>query len=250
MSAQGQSLSTIDKERQFAAMLEMNMRIARGACPNAVYRHFDLNAGCGWNHEFGVPGTPLVFVHLADKLLNRWRATFYERDEQRAQQLWQRLRGVPHVTILHADNREVLAAAKAIGSYDLGSLLVDPNGWLYRNQEGQGCPIEEMVRFFQLYPRIDLIANMNVRTYVRMRGAAKNHRNHPHYNGLHGLQEMPGLFSKRHGLISALSSNGQSQFVRLILRNIKTNDYRAEGWHHLDSPVAAEIYRYAEGEKE
>jgi hypothetical protein len=248
MSGQGQGLSTIDKERQIAAMLDMNMQIVRKSCPGLMYRHFDLNAGSGWNDEFAVPGTPLVFVELAEKYLRNWEATFFEIDEERASQLVARLRGIPRCRVAALDNRVFLTQARnQISRWDIGSVLADPNGWLYRQAtNGTGCPVGEMIEFFESYPRIDLIANLNLRHYKQMRGAERCHPHPPAYQHLHGLSDLPRLFNKRHGLISQRSHNGHSQFVRIILRNLRTNDYRAWGWHHLTSPTALEIYRYAE----
>jgi hypothetical protein len=90
------------------------------------------------------------------------------------------------------------------------------------------------------------MANLNLRVYKQMRGAEKHHAQHPVYQNLYGLQKLPKIFRKRYGLISNRSHNGHSTFVRLILRNIPTNDWKALGWYHLDSPQAMEIYQYAE----
>jgi hypothetical protein len=149
--------------------------------------------------------------------------------------------------VLLADNHEFLEHARRTLRFDsVGSVLADPNGWLYRTPEGAGCPVTEMIEFFARHRRMDLIANLNLRFYKQMRGAQKNHALHPVYPNLYGLRELPALFQKRHGLISNRSHNGHSTFVRLILRNIPTGDWPALGWYQLDSPQAMEIYRYAE----
>jgi hypothetical protein len=58
-----------------------------------------LNVGSGWNDEFDVKGSPLVFVELAEEHLgNRWEATFFEHDEERFVALYKRLRGIPRCT--------------------------------------------------------------------------------------------------------------------------------------------------------
>jgi hypothetical protein len=245
---QGQSNSTLDKERQIAAMLDVNLRIVKAKCRGQVYEHIDLNAGCGWNTDFGVPGSPMVFVQLAEEHLGaNWRAVFYEIDEGRAAELWGRLRGIPRCTVLPLDNKEFQDRAKHLPPASVGSVLVDPNGWLYRNAQGIGCPpLSELQAFFAAHRRMDFIANLNLRFYKQARGASRNHRHHPNYDRMPSLAEIPALVNKRYGLISNRSHNGHSTFVRMILRNLPTNDYRAMGWHHLDSPMARQVYAYAE----
>jgi len=244
---QGQGLSTIDKERRIAGMLDINMRIVRARCPGAIFRHIDLNAGCGWNAEFGVKGSPLVFVELAEKYLaGRWEAVFYEIDEARATELWMRLRGIPRCTVLPLDNRTFRERAVHMAPDAVGAVLADPNGWLYRSPQGIGDPVEEMAQFFREHRRMDLIANLNLRFYKSARGAARKLATHAGAFSMPSLEQMPQLFSKRHGLIGTRLHNGHTTFVQIILRNIPTNDYKALGWYHLDSPEAAEIYRYAE----
>src|SRR5215471_9769005 len=93
---QGQSLSTLDKERQFGAMFDMQFQIVLRKCPRSIYRHIDLNAGSGWNDAFDVPGTPSVFVQLADEILGeKWQALFFERNPLLMAQLKERLGAHP-----------------------------------------------------------------------------------------------------------------------------------------------------------
>jgi hypothetical protein len=228
---QGQSLSTIDKGRQIGAMYAMDLQIVRRRCPGEKFHCFDLNAGCGWNWRFQVPGTPLVFVDAAERILgNCWEAWFYEIDPGRAAELAQRLNGIPRCHVLAEDNVGFVRVAERLPWSALGSVLVDPNGWLYRKPNGEGCPITEMARFFAHHRRMDFLANLNMRTFRLMEGAAKH--NLAKYREFCSLRELPALFQKRHGLVSNRSSNGHSEFIRVILRNIPTRDYRAMGWNY------------------
>ncbi len=230
MSDQGQSLSTIDKERQIGAMFAMNLQIVRQACPGEKYFHLDLNAGSGWNWRFQVPGSPVVFVEAAERILgHRWEAWFYEIDSGRATELEARLRGVPGCHVLAEDNCGFLKATARFPRNALGSVLVDPNGWLYRKRNGDGCPVPEMAQFFAEHRRIDFLANLNRRTYRMMAGA--RNKGLATYRDFHSESEFLKLFSKRYGLITKGSSNGHSEFMRVILRNVRTNDYRAWGWN-------------------
>jgi hypothetical protein len=248
-SSHGQSLSTIDKERQIAAPLLVNMKIVAKRCPHDIYQHADLNAGSGWNDEYGVPGTPLVFVQLAETYLRRWQAIFFEIDYGRATELENRLRGIPHCKVEAVDNRNFLSWGRSLRRNQVGSVLVDPNGYLYRTMDGIGCPIAQMAEFFDEFPRMDLFANLNLRVYKQMRGAEAadlDNRRPPRYDRLYRLQEFLRVFHKKHGLISNLSHNGHSTFVRIVLRNLYTNDWRGWGWNHWDSPAALKTFGWAE----
>jgi hypothetical protein len=247
-TTQGQSASTNDKERQIGATLAVNLRIVKAKCPGQIYEHIDLNAGSGWNTDFGVVGSPLVFIQLAEEHLgSNWRAVFYEIDQERAAELASRLKGIPRCTVLQLDNKEFYERSKHIRGNSVGSVLIDPNGWLYRTPQGIGCPpLDNLRAFFAEHRRMDFIANLNLRFYKQARGAEQNHRRHPDYSNMPRLADIPALFYKRHGLISNKSSNGHSTFVRMVLRNLPTNDYKAMGWYHLDSPLAQQLFEYAE----
>jgi len=244
---QGQGPSTIDKERQLASPLAVNMMIIAAKRPHDTYYHFDLNAGSGWNDEYGVPGTPLVFVELAERYLKHWEAMFFEINQVRARELETRLRGIPHCRVESIDNRHFMEWAGKLPRRAVGSLLADPNGWLYRSMEGVGSPVREIIECCEMLPSLDLIANMNVRHYRLMRGDIRHHPERAaSYRRIYSLAEMPMVFRKRYGLVSNISSNGHGQFVRVILRNIPTNDHKALGWNLLNSPKALEIYKNLE----
>ncbi|HEU0180314.1 MAG TPA: hypothetical protein VFV58_39260 [Blastocatellia bacterium] len=239
---QGQGLSTCDKGRRIAAMFSMSMRILY---PGDTYYHFDLNAGSGWNDEYGVPGTPLVFLELAQKHLRRWKAMFFELDNARAGELETRLRGRPNCRVEMLDNRHFMEWAKGMPPHAVGSIVIDPNGWLYRSRTGAGVPVAEIIECCARFPRMDLIMNLNLRHYRLMRGDLKANPEKAHRR-LYRLEEMPKLFHRPHGLISDRSNHGHGQFVRMILRSARMRPYDAMGWHLLDSPEAKEIYRLAE----
>lgn len=245
---QGQSLSTIDKERKLAAALALELLIVQKFCRNDIYRHIDLNAGCGWNSDYGVKGSPLVFIELADLYLGkRWEATFYEINESLAQELWTRLRGIPRCTVLPLDNKHFRERARHFPRNAVGSVLADPNGWLFRSEKGIGDPVEEMVQFFAAHRRMDLIANLNVRFYKQAKGNARKYpAKFRAFQRMHGLEELPRVFSKGHGLISDLCNHGGDTFVRIVLRNLKFGDWRAQGWYHWNAEIAKGIFRYAE----
>lgn len=244
---QGQSISTIDKERQFASPMAVDMMIIAAKRPHDIYHHFDLNAGSGWNDDYGVKGTPMVFTDLAQQYLNKWQAMFFEIEQARARELYNRTCMYPQCKVEAIDNRHFMEWAGKLPSSAVGTILTDPNGWLYRSAQGIGTPVTELIEACRRLPSIDLIANLNARTYMLMKGDIKCHPEKEGYSRLYSLAEMPDLFHKRYGLVSNLSSNGHGQFVRFILRNIKTGDHKALGWNLWDSPKAKEIFNYLDG---
>src|SRR5215472_10614535 len=72
---QGQGGGTLDKERKIGSAEALGMTVANGLAKRATWRqtkpyfHLDLNAGSGWNEIAGCPGSPLVFLELAQQKL-------------------------------------------------------------------------------------------------------------------------------------------------------------------------------------
>ena len=236
---QGQGRSTLDKERQLAAAMSMQRNILLKK-PSIIgrhpYYHIDLNAGCGWNKDFQVFGSPLVFCQVMYNF--HFRAWFIDRDPEATRELTERLRLYSGIEICTGDNRDVL---KKIGSYlptrAVGSILVDPNSWAYRNAKGEGVPVNELAEFCRQYRRMDLIMNLNVRAYSMMDG---HNQNGSIKFDLIALDRFPSFFSRDYWLISR-DHNGHTEFVRLTGRNMRTGDYAKWGWYHWDSAKGKQI---------
>ena len=197
--AQGQSVSTIDKERQLAAVLSVNRDIVSLTCRHRLYYHFDLNAGSGFNEKYQVIGSPLVFVELFEEAGLRVEAFFWDRNEAAIAALADRLHGRANCHFFAEDNCNFDRIAKSqLNYWSLGSVLMDPNQWLHRNRMGYGCPpIPRLAEFFRGHPQMDFIANMNVRAYQMMHGAEIRERDPRSYTDVHGPSEFPKLFSRK-----------------------------------------------------
>jgi len=254
---QGQSVQTMDKERQLAAIFCMNLNIVRYACPSEIYTHIDLNSGSGWNDEFDVPGSPIAFITVAESMLDKWQAYFFEWNPAAAAQLREAIGHHPRCQVIEADNAMFLEfARKRLKTRSIGSILCDPNGYLYRTRTngkapiGSGAPVAELVEFFKEYRRMDLIANINMRTYdLQKKAREKGVVGPDSYSGFYRLQEFLEVFSKRDGLITKGASNGHSTFVRIVLRNLPTDGYRKWGWYRWQSPEARRIFEYYDGDR-
>jgi hypothetical protein len=240
---QGQSIATVDKERRIAAAMSVSMRIANKAFGRKGYRywHFDANAGNGWNHEVGVPGSPMVFWHVASTCLPHMEPApfFCDRDAMAIEQLRARLGHLPAAAgsfLLPYDNEAGLtqfAATIRISEkphYAVGSLIIDPNGYYYRNAKGIGAPIAGLQWFVREFPRIDIILNLNMRTFHLQRGSG---------HAVATPASVLASLNRKHWLVSR--AGGQSRHLLAVGRNMATGDHKALGLYDIDSDVGRKI---------
>jgi hypothetical protein len=256
MSDQGQSIATIDKERCLASAFEIGTKIAnakfrgRGFC----YWHCDTNAGSGWNDEVCVPGSPIVFHTVANKFLTEMKreAFFCDRNVRALQELSLRLNEQPawtaHSAIFPGDNEEMLEVfAERIRrsgerpEYAVGSVVVDPNGYWWRNAKGIGAPVKSLVQFAAEFERIDVILNLNFRTYQLQRGAG------------HSVEEPRAVLrklNKKNWLVKITQRHGADKWLLAVGRNVGTADHKALGFHKLESDEGHFIMTMVEGKRQ
>lgn len=250
MRGQGQSIeSTIDKERGLGSALTIGMKIAsKFADRDYSYWHFDANAGCGHNDIVNVPGSPVVSHVMADTCLNGMhrQAFFCDLNRDALLELASRLkpewRAKSHIIV--GDNEDCLDVfAQSIRQsgerpeYAVGSILVDPNGWFYRNAKGEGAPISGLVKFAARHGRIDIILNLNARTYRLQRG---------HGHNVLGPEDVFANLNKRHWLVR-WTHHGANDWLLAVGRNIETGDHRKLGFHKLESDEGRQIILKVEG---
>ena len=247
---QGQSFeATIDKERCLGSALTIGMRIASKFSGSGFsYWHFDANAGCGHNRTCDVPGSPVVFHVVADNCLNgmQRRAFFSDCDQAQLDELTARLTPTWKSSsyLLPRDNEESLEVfAECIRSsgerphFAIGSVIVDPNGYWYRNGNGKGPPIAGLLRFSAAFPRIDLILNLNVGSYWRQRGAGQR---------VLSPRDVLTSLNKDHWLVR-YTAHAQNRWLLAVGRNVETGDHRKLGFHKLDSVEGHAVMLKAEG---
>lgn len=243
--AQGQGVATLDKERRVASALSIGMRVANAKFAGGPFRfwHFDANAGSGWNDLVDAPGSPLAFHAMADQYLPKMRraAFFCDIREDAVEELRCRLHETPkHAAtsvLLCEDNHSgVEKFAEAIErrenpKFAVGSLLIDPNGYWYRNRHGIGAPVQAVTAFAQKFPRIDVILNLNIRTYWMQK-----ERGHSVISPTDVLASL----GKSHWLVGH-ADYGSSKWLLAIGRNTKTSDHRALGLHDINSREGKDI---------
>jgi hypothetical protein len=247
---QGQSLATIDKERRIGAALAIGMRIA-SASPFAGkgfrFWHFDANAGSGFNDAIGVPGSPIVFWEAANRHLRGLEPSpfFCDINTTHMRALQQALieKGGPSI-LLPGDNDEALLHfGKCIEfagdrpAFAVGTVVVDPNGYYYRNKQNIGVPIRALNWFLPRFPRMDVVLNLNTRTY-RMQKA--------HGHDVLAPRDLLASLHKRYWLVG-LTSHGGDTFLIAIGRNMATGDYQSAGLYKAHSAIGEGILNAAEG---
>lgn len=253
MKGQGQSIEiTIDKERCLGSALTMTMKIANAKFGGQgfPYWHFDANAGCGHNDIVDVPGSPIVFHAAADACLAGMerRAFFCDKNVAALKELDSRLsqQWKSSSYLLPGDNEEALEVfAENIRQsgdrphFAIGSVIVDPNGYWYRNKTtGDGPPIASLLRFVAEFPRIDIILNLNARIYRLQRG--NGHHVSPPRDVLASLR-------KSNWLVRYTHHGSSNDWLLAVGRNIVTGDHRKIEFHKLDSDEGHQVMLKVEG---
>lgn len=249
---QGQSLATIDKERRIGAALSIGMRIASRAFGGKGFRfwHLDANSGSGWNDMVNVPGSPLVFWQVARTCLAGMEPApfFCDIDLAAMQELRRRLADDrDKLILLPGDNQEAIEVFAELirrserPRFAVGSLLIDPNGYFYRDRFGKGAPVEAAKWFSREFPRIDLILNLNTFTYQAQNGVG---------HAVEPPREVLRSLGKAHWLVGRRQVGSGHRFLLAVGRNTPTADHRALGMYRLESPEGQFIMNQAEGKRQ
>lgn len=243
MARQGQGTGTVLKERGFGAAFAVSLGISM--TPKVArfpYWHIDLNSGSGWNDKSVCEGSPIVFLRESERRKNT-RIFFCDKDEQSIERL------AVHPLVMERraqclpwDNREVLPVVEILiarverPEKAIGTVVVDPNGYM-----GDAFPHEQLIDFARRHPRIDVVMNLNVRTY-RM-GKAHVRKGNPGWANKFwpSIASFPEIFSRSHWLISEVRSFGGDQFVILVGRNMPTGAHESLRLFHMKSPMGEEI---------
>jgi three-Cys-motif partner protein len=281
-SGQGQSGATIEKSRGISKAFNITTLIVNNTkrsprCSrfDCTYWHCDLNAGSGWNDDAQTHGSPILFCHHADTNLTHtsYRAIFCEKNKKRRSELKARLReryddgsgpydrygpqpkrGLYAVVGKNERALEALAARILQSGTDpqhaLGSVLIDPNGYFHMNAKGKGVPVESVIEFFKIHTKIDLIMNLNITAFYRVRGARKRGRPTADLMPDYDLPiDILNRLKKEHWWIKhtdGTSKNGFSktdQFLLSIGRNIVSSMPKNDGFVRLGTQEGNECMR-------
>lgn len=248
---QGQSSATIDKERCIGSALAIGMSIANAKFKGFRYWHFDANSGSGWNHAAGVAGSPLVFHSVANERLTcmRREAFFCDMNSSSITALSEKLEKLncENSYCLLGDNEDALLvfeerirSTERNPAFAVGSVIADPNGYWFRNAKGEGAPVRALTQFTSKFPKIDVILNLNARTYKLQR--AQGHDVMP-------PRDVFASLNKAHWLVRRTQCGGD-QFLLAVGRNVATGDHKALGFHDVMSEAGRHIMSLIEGSRQ
>jgi hypothetical protein len=231
---QGQGNGTQRKEEGFAALFRMSLRVSKATAVAAFpYWHLDLNAGCGWNVKANCPGSPAVFLDeaIAAARSGPVHARFCDTDPVAVESLRANCfglccrigpeasvaaRAVDNADFLRGAADEIRVAERNPG-LALGTCLCDPNGF------PEGFPVEALRDFTREFPRIDLVVNLNVSLFARVRGCKESERENIRKGFVHWpeLGELIGLYPREHWWVRNPPAGGlgQERFVTFYGHN-------------------------------
>lgn len=249
---QGEGPNTPRKQQGFAMLFRTGLLISKSLL-RFHYWHLDMHAGSGWNPNANCPGSPVVFLEEARKVGRSFRALFCDNDPATVAQLRKRLAFAIEefddaaISILCEDNRDALSYfAEWIASESespakaFGSILLDPNGF-----KKEDVPLEHLRIFFAVHERIDLILNVNVSLFARVRGC-KGNPNTPGFDDWPDPVDVFGLESlKRFWLVRNPQRGGNGdRFVIFVGRNTTAGMTRFEEFYPLHSEQGQAIVRH------
>lgn len=224
--SQGEGEGTPRKERGFYALLLMAFRMTKN-CP-LPHWHLDTNAGCG--HNANCPGSPLVAVQAAIDARRRApvRFCFCDIEEARMAEL---IEACPSPDLLppgsdivgmatdNANFLRIISASirstEARPELTTGTVLCDPNGFPV------GCPVDALDTFLGTFPRMDLILNVNLSLFARVRGCLRSEREEIR-KGFLDWPKLNGLvdrFHKRFPFVRNPSRGPRERFTTFFLTN-------------------------------
>jgi hypothetical protein len=254
-AAQGQGRRTADKERALGATLKVSFDLVRAPHLRRFgFYYADLNAGCGWNEDAGCPGSPRIFLDVADASGHPdVHAFFVDRRVDAIRDLERNvLRGRPNAYPIHYENREVLPMLgefiRARGErpeYAVGAIFIDPNGYF----GDEVPPRDELRAFARAFPRIDLIINCNLRS--RRLFLSKQGKGFPTWDArwVPEVEDLRAELGRPYMQVQVRPGHRGDDFVTVVLRSMPTGDHRRVGLYDADSPEAQMMLRkFAGGE--
>ncbi len=265
MTKQGQGLATEDKQRGFQSQIHITAKVMMK--PNLrryPYFHADLNCGKGMNEDVGCIGSPLAFWYAMQAVgKTDFHAFFCDRNEDNIRDLMActPIGKSERCYCFHGNNGGLLPVFGEFIAQPrnglpsnpkkaMGTVLVDPNGWF--DFKGRGVdryaevPHEALIDFFKIHRRIDLILNLNVRTYWLGKGNID--QNKKGWNGKFWppVDEILKIFNKDHWLIKYTAPPVGDPFVLLFGRNLRIKEHRNLGLYYADEQEGQAIVDYIE----
>jgi three-Cys-motif partner protein len=192
---------------------------------------FDLFCGSGYNEQVDCIGSPLAMYSEAVAQGVAPLMHCVDRDPQALAALSAQPLVREHfdrsIFLHNGDNAEFHAYAlervreRENPQYAQGIALFDPNDSVIN--------LELLAGFSRLLPRIDIVINYSGAAVKRANGAGANRADLRAY--LQAADKKHWLIRKPHGIW---------QWSLLVGRNVRTGDYRAQGFEHLDGSAGSD----------
>lgn len=258
---QGEGVTTPYKQEGFAAVFAESLRISKApSILSYPYWHLDLNAGSGFNEKSQCDGSPITFLKQAILAQRRTVAVFCDIEQQRLDQLKERISALKLPASIKAgikcmDNVAFLdVAANYIAScerkpeYSVGTLLSDPNG-----PKGTLESVHAIARFASVFKRIDVVLNINSRVLHTILAGCKGKQKG--FDKYLSIPEMTELINKRFWLIRNIPKRNAAMdtFLILVGRNHPAKSGEYEDFFPLNSVagqhIATTLTRYTNKQK-
>jgi hypothetical protein len=245
--SQGQGASTEAKERGIAHAISVSMRIASKM--SFPFWYVDMNCGSGWNEKVGCIGSPLAFLDVAMEQGKAYRAFFCDIAEPLVVNLAGKFsrRTSANAYCMAGDNAGLLPVVEEVirqsgenPKFVWGAVLVDPNS--YRTQ----WPIDQVIAFAAKHPRIDLILNLNLRSYWRESALQRTGAKGWEHQRIPLPSDWAGLMNRAHGVVRAPSVTSGDRFILMTLRNIPAGSSLPMGFYDIHSSTGRDILQRAD----
>jgi hypothetical protein len=249
---QGQGPTTEEKLRGIQAALTVSLRLSlANNVARYNYWHADLNSGSGHNQIANCLGSPIAFLNAADAVgRQRYTAIFCDKDLGRITELQARIGANKRAECVNWDNHELLPVlAERIErsgdrpQFAMGSVLIDPNGYF----DEKSVPHVELAEFAGRFPRMDLVFNLNIRTYQLGNGHVANGLGKWATKFWPSPKDFPDIFHRPHWLISTIKGKGGDRFCLFIGRTLRAGDHAALGIYRMESEMGQQILKSIDG---
>jgi hypothetical protein len=246
-NGQGYSEYTAVKQEHFTAIIAMHLKIvsaiiSENTWPDKRYWYFDLTAGSGSHPKTGAPGSPLIFLGIAERMGVAYQAMLIERESAACELLGARLASVGSqfgsTEVLRGDHCEMMRELRCV-------LPPRPTyGLAYCDPSGDRPAFELLAEMSQWsgLARVDFLVNCSATNIKREYRAF--------HRGRHISDDVAGI-AKRYWLVR--EPYGKFQWTFLLGTNWdKFPEYRKIGLYRLSSPEGQAILErlaYSEPER-
>lgn len=238
----GQSWVSEDKLNGLACILRQHLAITREIWKKYSnipkrYHFIDAYAGCGWNEQCDMPGSPIVFIEIARETGIHFDARFVEIRQDLFVPLRSKVREAMGgsefsdpclARAVNDDNLNFIPpyVGMAMMGAPIGMMFVDPNGI-------PNFKLLEWISRLNNAARLDFLIRYNA-TAVKRNKNGSTGRAWDHLKAVH----------KRFWQIRAPLAGDPWHWTFLLGTNCELNPWKSKGFHRIDSPEGQAIFEH------